>query len=140
MFGYRNDQAACLDRLPLATGCCSETFEGVFEFTVHEVCVDQRRGEVPVSESALDNEDVAGSAVEVGCECVAERMRAELPVDTCRNQPVLQPPCDLPFAEPFAAVGEKQGLPIVVVPGRVVGATAGRHAPALFQVGPQEGA
>lgn len=126
---YLNTQAVWADRLPPFSGRRSETFEGVLEFAVNDVGVDLGCGEVLVAEGTLYNEDVAGSAVEVGCEGVPETVRAELLVDASSFEPILEPPGDLPFAESLTAIGQEQCRAFLVTP-----------VPALCQVGSKEGA
>ena len=108
LFCHQNEQAARVDRLDLLSGWTSKTFEGVLEFAVNEVGVDLRRGEVAMAEGTLDNQDIPGSAVEVGCEGVAQDVWAQLLVDTCGCKPVVKPPGHLALAESFTAVREEQ--------------------------------
>ena len=118
-----------MDRLHLLSGWRSETFEGVFQLAIHEVGVNQSCGEVSVAECALHNQDVACSAVEVSGEGVSKRVWAELLVDTCRLEPVVESPGNLSLAEPLTSIGEKKGLAFSVA-----------RPSALCQVGSQEGA
>ena len=125
---YWKRKAARMDRLAYVLGCL-ETFEGVLQFAVHEVRVDQGCGEIPVPKSSLDDQDVPCSAVEVSSEGMSERMRAQLFVDTRGFEPILQSPGDLSLAESLSKVREEQGLAL-----SVSGASA--HS----KVGSQEGA
>ena len=125
---YWKRKAARVDRLGLVSGYL-EALEGVLELAVHEMGVDQRRREIAVTKGSLDYQDVSGSAVEVSSKGMPEGMWAELLIDTCRLEPILQPPGDLSLAEPLTPVGVEQGLAF-----SVAGASA--HS----KVGSQEGA
>jgi len=117
-----------MDRLGLLSGWRSEAFEGALQLAVHEVGVDQRCGEITVAEGSLNHQDVPCSAVEVSSEGVSEGVRAELPVNACGIEPILQPPGDLSLAKPPASVGEEQCPASAII-----------QLSALCEVGSEEG-
>gem|GEM_PF-6675329 len=123
------EQAARVDRLALAFGCCSKEFEGVLQCTIHEVSVDDGGRHIPMSEGTLDNQDVPGSTVEMGSEGVSERMRTQLLVNACGRKPVLKPSGYLSSAEPLAAIGDEESPTFSI-----------SQTSAFDQVSPQEGA
>ncbi len=126
---YWKRKAARMDRLAQVSGYSLEALEGILKLAIHQVGVDQRCGEVAVPKGSLDYQDVPCSAVEVSSEGMAERMWAELLIDTCRLEPVVEPPGDLSLAEPPTPVGKEHCLAFSVA-----------GASALCQVGSQEGA
>lgn len=74
----------------------SEPFERFFQSAVDQVGVDLGRGDVAVAEGALDDEQVAGGAVEVSRERVAKAMWGERLLNVSLCQPVSEPVGDLP--------------------------------------------
>ncbi len=127
--GSGNEKAPPKDRLIPGPGCRLQPFEGLLERVVDEVGVDLGGREVPVPERTLHDQDVACPTVEVGGEGVAQSVGAQLLVDPRGPEPVIEPPGYLALGEARAAVREEQRP-----------AVAGALAPALVQVGAQEGA
>ncbi len=83
-----NRKAAPKDRLISGPAYRLEPFEGVLEGVLDQVGVDLGGGEVPVPKRPFDHQDIAGAAVEVGGEGVAQGVGTEALVDTRLAEPV----------------------------------------------------
>lgn len=86
----------------------SDPFESILQCLIGKMGVDLGCGDVSVSESALYEEQVRGGCVEMGCERVTESVRGDVLCDARLLQPVFQPLCYLPVAEPCAFGGNEE--------------------------------
>lgn len=124
-----NENAVPKDRRIPGPECRSQSFDGVFQYPVDQVGVDLGGGQVSVSEGPLHNQDVAGSAVEMGGERMPQGVGSELFVYPRGFEPVFEPSRDLALGQARPAVGEKQRRTFPVT-----------LAAALFEITAQEGA
>ena len=108
LLGAWNENAVPKDRRIPGPEDRSQSFNGVFEHSVHKVGVDLGGRQVAMPEGSLDNQDIAGSAVEVGGERVPQCMRSKLLLDPRCLEPVFEPPRDLTLTKACPAVGEEQ--------------------------------
>ncbi len=70
--------------IPLIVLTGSESFEGLLKGSVHQVGIDLRGRDIPVSERPLDHENIGGGRIQVGGEGVAQAVRADSLIDTDR--------------------------------------------------------
>lgn len=103
-----NENAAPKDRCIPGPEGRSQPFDGILEHPVHKVGVDLGGRQVSVPEGPLYNQDVTGSAVEVGGERMPQGVGCELFFDPRGFEPVFEPSGNLTLAKARPAIGEEQ--------------------------------
>ena len=86
----------------------SDPLECILQSLVGEVRVDFGRGDIAVTEGALDEKQVGGSCVEMRREGVPQAMWRYVLCDSGRIQPVLESLSDLPVAEACASCSREE--------------------------------